>query len=77
MKQRKGIKELGRSTKGNSYIAVGKVTDYKKVGCPKCDTLYLQLFRDGEEVLFLAMTPEESQIISDFLYPNFQIGSAQ
>lgn len=65
--KRKGLKEVRRSTKGNTYIAVGKVLDYKKVGCPECDTVYLQLYRDSKEILFMAVTPEEAVIICDLL----------
>lgn len=61
---RKGIREFRRKVKGDSYIAVGVVTDHKKVGCPPCDTVYLQLHRDAEEVLFMALTPEEADIIA-------------
>lgn len=65
--KRKGIREVRRSIKGNTYIAVGHVTDHKKVGCPECDTIYMQLTRDDKEVLFMAITPEESVIISHML----------
>ena len=64
MKKRTGIDEYVHQDKGNSFIAAGRVTNHRKVGCPKCDTIYLQLHRDGAEVLFLAMTPEEASIIS-------------
>jgi len=64
---RKGIREVRRSTKGDTFIAVGTVIDHKKIGCPECDTIYLQLSRDKKEVLFMAITPEEAIIISHML----------
>lgn len=65
--KRKGLRELRRSTRGNTYMAVGIVLDHKKIGCPPCDTRYLQLFRDGKELLFLAITPEEAAILRRLL----------
>ena len=64
---RKGIVEYRRSEKGNTYISVGSVIDPKAIGCPKCDTIYLQLVRDDKEVLFMAVTPEEANIIGGLL----------
>ena len=58
---------MKRSTKGDSCIAAGIVLDHRKVGCPPCDTVYLSLYRDGKADLFLAITPEEAQIINNVL----------
>ena len=66
--KRKGIKELARSTKGNTYMAVGRITNHRVVGCPPCDTLYLQLTRDGHELIFIGVTPEEAEIISNLMW---------
>lgn len=65
--KRKGLREVKRSTKGNTFIAVGKVTDNKVIGCPECDTMYLSMNRNGKEDLFLAITPEEATIIGKLL----------
>lgn len=65
--KRKGLHEIRRSTKGNTFIATGIVTDNKAIGCPECDTVYLQLYRDDKEVLFMAITPEEAILISSML----------
>lgn len=70
---RKGIREVRRRTKGNTYMAAGVVTDHKTVGCPPCDTVYLQLYRDGKEQLFLAVTPDEAEIISQLLHATVRI----
>lgn len=67
MIHRKGVHEIRRSTKGNTYIATGIVTDHNKVGCPEVDTIYLQLTRDDKELLFVAVTPEEACVISKML----------
>jgi hypothetical protein len=67
MIKRKGIHEVRRSTKGNTYFATGIITDHRKVGCPDVDTIYLQMVRDEEESLFLAVTPEEATILSKML----------
>jgi hypothetical protein len=64
---RKGLKEVRRSTKGNTYIAAGIVTDQKAIGCPECDTVYLQLHRDGDGTQTLCVTPEEAIIICNAL----------
>lgn len=64
---RRGTREIKRSTKGESYIAAGLVLDHKKVGCPPCDTVYLSLYRGGKVDLFLAITPEEAEIIGRVL----------
>lgn len=64
---RKGIREVRRRTRGITYMAAGVVTDHKAVGCPPCDTVYLQLYRNGREQLFMAITPEEAEIIAQLL----------
>ena len=64
---RKGLREVKRSTKGNTYIASGVVTDQKAIGCPECDTIYLQLHRDGDGTQTLCVTPEEAVIICNLL----------
>ena len=64
---RKGLKEVRRSTKGDTYIATGLVVDNKAIGCPECDTIYLQFHRDGEGTQTLCITPEEAVLISTML----------
>lgn len=67
MNLRKGLKELNRQPKGNSSVSSGLVLNHKQVGCPDCDTIYLSLKREGKEVLFMAVTPYEAEIIADQL----------
>ena len=66
-KLRKGLLELRRSEKGNTYISTGLVRDFKKIGCPECDTIYLQLFRDDKQVLLMCVTEEEACLIGRML----------
>jgi hypothetical protein len=63
----KGLREVKRSTKGNTFIAVGNVTDHKKIGCPECDTVFLRFNRDGKDSLLIYVTPEEATIIAKLL----------
>lgn len=58
------LEERIRKTKGNSYIASGRVLNFKCLGKHACDTLYLQLSRDGKIDLTMCITPEEAEIIS-------------
>ena len=65
--KRKGLHEVRRSTKGDTYIATGIVTDHKTIGCPECDTIYLQFHRDGDGTQTIYLTPEEAVLISSML----------
>lgn len=74
---RKGIREVRRRTRGNTYMAAGVVVDREAVGCPPCDTVYLQLYRDGKEQLFMAITPEEAEIIAQLLEATVKVAGVR
>lgn len=74
---RKGIREVRRRTRGNTYMAAGVVKDHLVVGCPPCDTVYLQFYRNGEEQLFIAITPEEAEIIAQLLETTVRVSGVK
>ena len=47
-------------SKNKAIIEAGQVLDYKKLGCPKCDTIYLRLSKKGESCNKIFFTPEEA-----------------
>lgn len=47
-------------SKNGAIIEAGEVKDFKKVGCPKCDTLYLKLSKkDSKTDTIIYMRPDE------------------
>lgn len=63
---KKGLRELRRFPRGNTYMAAGVVEDHKKMGCPNVDTVYLQFSRANKPTT-LCITPEEALIIVSLL----------
>lgn len=64
---RKGTEQLFKAIAGKSSITSGVISDHAKVGCPPCDTVYVEFHREGERDQIICLTPDEGLLIAEML----------